>query len=232
MDQRFNLRTDFGGLDCRSWQPSPTKRCLTSGQPMVSRVPLGLSPLRAGGSTCAWSSWASGRISSRPNRAPRASGSSSLRPWSRRRIGVQGGLAANEPQGKAITSGIKTGGGGSHADYVRCPYLQQNRMVGYFVILVAAIVSPIFSNFAMADEGGVSFWLPCAFRRRRAAPSQPGWLFEGTYYHASAAASHGVSFVRGGGIEAGVKSPTDYFFFTPPYTFANQILGAQPAFGM
>ena len=162
---------------------------------------------------------------------PRASGSSSLRPWSRRRIGVQGGLAANEPQGKAITSGIKTGVVASHADDVRCPYVQQSRMVGYFVILVAALVSPTFSNFAMADEGGVSFWLPGDFGSYAAVPSQPGWLFESTYYHASAAASSGISFPRGGGIEAGVKSPTDYFLFTPTYTFETQIFGAQAAFG-
>src|SRR5271165_2550700 len=51
---------------------------------MVSRVSsLGLSPLRARGRTCAWSSRASGRISNRPTRAPRAGGSGSLRPWSR-----------------------------------------------------------------------------------------------------------------------------------------------------
>ena len=90
-------------------------------------------------------------------------------------------MAANEPQGKAITSRIKTGVVASHADYVRRPYVQQSRMVGYFVILVAALVSPTFSNFAMADEGGVSFWLPADFASYAAVPSQPGWLFESTY---------------------------------------------------
>jgi len=152
--------------------------------------------------------------------------------WSRCRIGLLRGLAANDPQGKAITSGIKTGVVASDADDMRRPYVQQSRMVGYFVILVAALVSPIFSNIAMADEGGVSFWLPGDFGSYAAVPSQPGWLFESTYYHASAAASGGISFPRGGGIEAGVKSPTDYFLFTPTYTFETQIFGAQPAFGM
>jgi len=128
--------------------------------------------------------------------------------WSRRRIGLLGGLAAN------------------------APYAQQSRKVGYFVILVEALVSPIFSNIAMADEGGVSFWIPGDFGSYAAVPSQPGWLFEGTYYHASAATGRGISFPRGGGTEAGVKSPTDYFLFTPTYTFETQILGAQAAFGM
>ena len=38
--------------------------------------------------------------------------------WSRCRIGLLHGLAANDPQGKAITSGIKTGVVASHADDV------------------------------------------------------------------------------------------------------------------
>src|SRR5262245_54308285 len=51
---------------------------------MVSRVSsLGLSPRRARGPTCAWSSRASGRISSRPTRAPSTDGRSSLQSWSR-----------------------------------------------------------------------------------------------------------------------------------------------------
>src|SRR3989442_8950498 len=51
---------------------------------MVSRVSsLGLSPLRRRGPTCAWSSRASGRISSKPTRAPSTDGSSSLQTWSR-----------------------------------------------------------------------------------------------------------------------------------------------------
>src|SRR4051812_4068282 len=49
---------------------------------MVSRASSrGRSPLRARGPTCAWSSRASGRISSRPTRAPRPVGRGSLRPW-------------------------------------------------------------------------------------------------------------------------------------------------------
>ena len=78
---RFNLRGDWGGVDCpRSSPSSRTRRCPTPGRPMVSRASSpGRSPRRARGPTCAWSSRASGRISSRPTRAPRAGGSSSLR---------------------------------------------------------------------------------------------------------------------------------------------------------
>jgi hypothetical protein len=67
----------------RPWQ-STEQNAVLRGRPMVSRVSsLGLSPLRARGPTCAWSSRASGRISSRPTRAPRAGGRGSLRRWSR-----------------------------------------------------------------------------------------------------------------------------------------------------
>jgi hypothetical protein len=80
---RFNLRADWGAVDCQVLAVEPNKRCLTRGRPMVSRVSsLGLSPLRALGPTCAWSSRASRRISRSTTRVPRAGGSSSLRPWS------------------------------------------------------------------------------------------------------------------------------------------------------
>ena len=68
MGHGFNLRAD----------------CLTRGVPMVSRVSsLELSPLRARGPICAWSSRASGRISGRRTRARRAGGRISLQTWSR-----------------------------------------------------------------------------------------------------------------------------------------------------
>ncbi len=103
VDHRFNLRADWGAVDCQvlavepnktlsyTWaayglesESSRTRCCLIRGVSLISTVSsLGLSPLRARGPTCAWSSRASDRISSRPTRAPRAGGSGSLRPWSR-----------------------------------------------------------------------------------------------------------------------------------------------------
>ena len=62
-------------------------------------------------------------------------------------------------------------------------------------------------------------------------PSDPGWSFESSYYHASADASRGISFERGGAIQAGMKSPSDLFMFTPTYAFEKPIFGAQAAFG-
>ena len=70
---------------------------------------LDCSPRRARGPICAWSSRASGRISSRPMAAPRAGGSSSLRTWSRSWRGwtevcrgqLRGGLVELERVGSA-----------------------------------------------------------------------------------------------------------------------------------
>jgi Activator of Hsp90 ATPase homolog 1-like protein len=80
----FNLRADWARSIAKSRLSSRTKRCPTRGVPMVWRVSsLGLSPPRAPGPTCAWSSRASEGISSRPTRAPSMDGSGSLRTWSR-----------------------------------------------------------------------------------------------------------------------------------------------------
>ena len=39
VDHRFNLRADWGAVDCQVMAVEPrTKRCLTRGRPMVSRV--------------------------------------------------------------------------------------------------------------------------------------------------------------------------------------------------
>jgi hypothetical protein len=92
--------------------------------------------------------------------------------------------------------------------------------------LLALHLSP-----AAADESGVSFWLPGQYASYAAVPTQPGWSFEGTYYHATADVSRSVSFARGGGIQAGMKSPSDYFMFTPTYAFATPLFGAQAALG-
>jgi hypothetical protein len=69
----------------------------------------------------------------------------------------------------------------------------------------------------------VSFWLPGQYGSFSAVPSDPGWSFESSYYHASADASRGISFERGGAIQAGMKSPSDFFMFTPTYAFETLI---------
>jgi hypothetical protein len=96
----------------------------------------------------------------------------------------------------------------------------------------AALLSLAFADRAWADEAGVSFWLQGQFGSFAAAPSNPGWSFESTFYHATAAAGTGTSFPRGGAIQAGMKSPTDFVMLTPTYVLATPVLGGQASVGM
>jgi hypothetical protein len=98
--------------------------------------------------------------------------------------------------------------------------------------LVAVLFGTVSFDVAAADEAGISFWLQGQFASFAVTPSEPGWSFENTFYHATAAAHVGASFERGGGIEAGIKSPSDFFMFTPTYAFATPVLGGQAAVGM
>jgi hypothetical protein len=95
--------------------------------------------------------------------------------------------------------------------------------------LLAALPTFIFPDVAAADEAGSSFWLPGTYASFAASLSQPGWSYESTFYHATAAANGDTSFARGGGIHTGLKSPSDYVMWTPTYTFATPVLGGQAA---
>jgi hypothetical protein len=110
--------------------------------------------------------------------------------------------------------------------------LEQGRTVARFASLLAALPALFSPDIVAADEAGVSFWLPGQLGSFIATPAQPGWSFESTYYHATAAASAGVGFARGGRIQVGMKSPSDYVMWTPTYTFATPVLGGQAAVGM
>jgi hypothetical protein len=98
--------------------------------------------------------------------------------------------------------------------------------------VIAALLPFALSDRASADEAGVSFWLQGQFGSFAATPSNPGWSFESTFYHATAAANPSLSFVRGGGFQTGVKSPSDFVMLTPTYVFATPVLGGQAAVGM
>src|SRR6516164_2352940 len=98
--------------------------------------------------------------------------------------------------------------------------------------VIAVLLPFALSDRASADEAGVSFWLQGQFGSFAATPSNPGWSFESTYYHATAEAGPSISFARGGGIQTGVKSPTDFVMLTPTYVFATPVLGGQAAVGM
>jgi len=84
VDQRFNLRGDWGAVDCQVLTVEPNKALSYTWVAWVSRASSpGLSRLRGRAHICAWSNRASGRISSRPTRVPSSGGRSSLPTWSR-----------------------------------------------------------------------------------------------------------------------------------------------------
>jgi hypothetical protein len=85
---------------------------------------------------------------------------------------------------------------------------------------------------ALADEGGVSFWLPGTYGSLASVPAVPGWSFSTFNYYDSVSASKGADFVRGGGTVAGVNSRIDFLFVNPAYVFATRVLGGQASVGM
>src|SRR5271157_1051246 len=98
--------------------------------------------------------------------------------------------------------------------------------------LAGLAIAAASSQRAMADEGGVSFWLPGTYGSLAAVPAVPGWSFSTFDYYASVSAGKSSDFVRGGGIEAGVNSRIDFLFVNPAYVFATPVLGGQAALGV
>src|ERR1700731_2685037 len=62
------------------------------------------------------------------------------------------------------------------------------------IVLAPAIM--FFSQCALADEGGVSFWIPGLFGSLAATPEQPGWSLANIYYHTSVSAGGDVARAR------------------------------------
>ena len=90
----------------------------------------------------------------------------------------------------------------------------------------ALLVTP---QQALADEGGVSFWLPGLFGSLAATPTVPGWSWATVYYHSQVSAGADAQFPRGGRIDVGIAGQADLVFFGPTYTFASPVLGGQLA---
>ena len=100
------------------------------------------------------------------------------------------------------------------------------------VVLVPAV--------SLADEGGVSFWLPGLFGSLAAAPQQPGWAAASIYYHTTVAAGGDVSLSREFEIRkiplnlsatatASLHATGDLGIFVPSYVFATPVFGGQAA---
>jgi hypothetical protein len=91
---------------------------------------------------------------------------------------------------------------------------------------------------ALADEGGVSFWIPGFFGSLAAAPLQPGFSVTAIDYHDSVRAGADVALARditirgfntnlNVNINADLNSRIDFGFVIPSYTFEQRFLGGQ-----
>jgi hypothetical protein len=105
----------------------------------------------------------------------------------------------------------------------------------------AAIVST--PNTVLADEGGISFWLPGMFGSLAAAPLQPGWAVTSTYYHTSVSAGGDVARAREiqigqipanltATLDANVNARIDIGMLNATYVFATPVLGGQATLGL
>jgi hypothetical protein len=98
-------------------------------------------------------------------------------------------------------------------------------------------------RIALADEGGMSVWLPGFFGSLAATPLQPGWSLASIYYHTSVSAGSDVATAReitigkipvnlNANLSANLDARADLALALPSYTFATPVFGAQATVGV
>jgi hypothetical protein len=108
-------------------------------------------------------------------------------------------------------------------------------------ITLAAVVSAPKSS--LADEGGVSFWVPGFFGSLAATPQQPGWSLANIYYNTNVSAGAGVALAREfqirnlpvniqAQINASLHATGALDIAIPTYVFATPVLGGQASLGV
>jgi hypothetical protein len=111
------------------------------------------------------------------------------------------------------------------------------RSSGFAMLLAVGVIS-IASSASVADESGISFWLPGLYGSLSATPTTPGWSVATIYYHTSvnasgAAAASRVVQVNGlprsvnVNLNVNLSGQADLQFIAPTYTFAEPVLGGQ-----
>lgn len=80
---------------------------------------------------------------------------------------------------------------------------------------------------AVADEGGLSFWLPGQFGSLAATPVTPGLSWATIYIHTDVVSGAGAQFPRGGRVDVGISGRGDLVAYGPNYVFSTPVLGAQ-----
>ncbi len=98
--------------------------------------------------------------------------------------------------------------------------------------MAITVATATIAKVAMADQGGVSFWLPGLFGSLASAPGEPGWSYAGIYIHSSVKAGGNQQFAQGGEIRAGIDGDVDLVAFGPSYIFEEPVLGGQAALSL
>ncbi len=96
------------------------------------------------------------------------------------------------------------------------------------------------SECALADENGISFWVPGFFGSFAATPQQPGWSLANIYYHTSVSAGADVARARefslgrvpanltvNANLNLSVNATGNLGFVIPTYVFETPVLGGQ-----
>jgi hypothetical protein len=111
---------------------------------------------------------------------------------------------------------------------------------GLICAVLAFAATASMPKVAVADEGGVSFWLPGIFGSLAAVPQQPGWAAASIYYHTTVSAGGDVALARElqigripanltANLNASLNATGDLGLFVPTYVFATPVLGGQAA---
>jgi hypothetical protein len=94
------------------------------------------------------------------------------------------------------------------------------------VALLAVVALVGGYKVAVADEAGVSVWLPGTFGSLAAVPVLPGFQWSTTYYHAAATSQSRTEFEEGGRIVRGLSPKPNLIQLSPSYAFETPVLGA------
>jgi hypothetical protein len=126
-------------------------------------------------------------------------------------------------------------------------YTHSDRKHGHRFIQSALAATMVLTGFsigkALADESGVSYWLPGRFSSLAAVPQVPGWSMAAVYYHTTVEASGNVAAARqiqvgripaniNVSLNASLSAQADLLLLNPTYTFATPVLGGQLAIGI
>ena len=106
------------------------------------------------------------------------------------------------------------------------------RSLGMFSRLLFIFISFLSSQSALADEGGVPFWMSGQYASMAAVPSQPGWSLVLMPYVYSGKADKSKNFQHGQSLNASLSARESIFLFQLGYSAEEKILGGQPYVGV